>query len=246
MKYSVGEMARLTGVTIRTLRYYDSIGLLVPSEISDAGYRFYDDDALDRLRDILFLRELGLSLADIKNILAHPDYDRTDILRRQRELLVLQRERIDAMLDTIDIAIGGIEMKKNDQRTTAAEVEELRRKHADEVRARWGSTPQYAQSEQRAASRTEEQTAACAADADDIFAQFAALRHGSPDSAEAAALVRRWQAHITEHYYTCTDSILLSLGEMYVADERFTQNLDRFGEGTAAFMRDAIRAYCKH
>ena len=242
MERSVCETARLAGVSVRTLHYYDRIGLLRPSAVSAAGYRSYDDAALARLQQILFFRELGFPLKEIARILSHPDYDTQLALRRRRELLLLERQRLDAQLALVEQTLGGTDMKK--PIITAADVDAARRTYADEARQRWGTGAEYAESARRDAARTPALQDDMLADMDAIFAGFAALRGADPAGAEAQALVRRWQDHITRYHYPCSAEILACLGQMYTADARFTANLDRFGEGTARFMSEAIAAYC--
>ena len=243
MKRSVSETAKLLGVSVRTLHYYDEIGLLAPSETTEAGYRFYGEEAIAQLQQILFFRELGFSLKDIAEILARPDYDRTPALQKRRALLLLQRQHIDALLALVDDTIGGKnEMKQ--QATTAADIQAAKEKYAAETKARWGKTAAYQESETHRAADTDAEKAAAAEDANAIFAAFAAHMDQAPGAPEVQALVKRWQDHITKYYYTCSKEILAGLGQMYVGDARFTETLDHFGDGNARFMSEAIAAYC--
>ena len=242
MKYSVGELARRCGCSVRTLHYYDEIGLLHPSEITEAGYRYYDGDAEKALLQILFYRELELPLREIARVVCGSETERTAALRAHRELLLLRRKRMDGLLQALNEALEGKQMKK--PKITAEDIQRTKECYADEVRQRWGETDAYRQSEEKNASRTIAQNVQAERDAGDIFTAFAAAMDLDPAGETAQELVRRWQEHITKYYYDCTKEILACLGEMYVADSRFTENIDRYGDGTAAFMRDAIRAYC--
>lgn len=243
MRLSIGEAARLCSVSVRTLRYYDSIGLLSPCEVSDSGYRYYSGEELSRLWQILFFRELDFSLSDISAILSNPNYDRARALRNHRELLISRRKRLEELTALVEKAIEG-EIEMTDIRDGGSEYERLKKQYADEARLRWGDTPQYAESEQKASSRTAGDSAGVEAQADEIFAAFAAARELPADSPEARELVERWREHITRNYYECTPEILACLADMYVGDDRFRENLDRFGEGTAEFMARAIKVYC--
>lgn len=239
MRLSVSEVAKLCGVSVRTLHYYDHIGLLCPETAVDSGYRWYGAADVEKMQQILFYRELDFSLKDIRDILADPQYDKQKALRRQRQLLLLKRERLDGLLELLDANLKGertMEFKGFD----AGELEAARRQYADEAKARWGHTDAWQASQEKT-----EDWAAQAEGMNDIFRRAAALRNSDPTAPEAQTLVREWQAFISEHYYPCTDQILAGLGEMYTADERFRENLDRFGEGTAAFLSKAIAAYCK-
>ena len=241
MKLSVSEMAKLTGVSVRTLHYYDQIGLLRPETAADSGYRWYGEADVERMQQILFFRELDFPLKDIRTILSDPHYDKREALLRQRHLLQLKRERLDRLLDLLEANLKGeqtMEFKEFD----VAELEDARRQYADEAKARWGHTEAWRESQDKAASADlDGQTAGM----NDIFRRAAALRTGDPAAPAAQALVKEWQDFISAHYYRCTKEIFAGLGEMYTADERFRKNLDRFGDGTAAFLSGAIAAYCK-
>ena len=243
MRRSVSEAARLAGVSVRTLRYYDEIGLLKPSEITQAGYRFYDDAAMASLQQILFYRELGVPLEQIGRILDAPDNDRTEALRKHRTLLLMKRRRLDDMLRLVDETIGGIAMYDQRPRPTQADWEAVKNQYAQEAAERWGNTEAFLESREKHKGYTSEQEAQINAEMEEIFAAFGACDH--PEGAEGQALVKRWQEHITKYHYNCTDSILACLGEMYVNDPRFRENLNKYGPGTARKMSDAISAYCK-
>ena len=239
----INEAARFAGVSERTLRYYDRIGLLRPSSMTESGYRLYDDDALRRLQQILFFRELGFPLAQIGEIMDSPGYDRNDALRRHRALLIAERDRLNGLIELAERTLKG-ESDMSFDAFDRSEIDRQRDAYAEEARERWGGTDAYAESAKKTAGYGKEQWAAIQQEADAIFAAFAALRGRTPDDPDVQALVARWQAHITAHYYACTKEILAGLGQMYVADERFTQNIDRAGAGTARLMSDAIAAYC--
>ena len=239
----IQEAARLTGVTERTLRYYDRIGLLHPSGMTESGYRLYDEDALRRLQQIMFFRELGFPLAQIREIMDSPGYDMNEALRRHRLLLIAERDRLNGLIDLAERTLKG----ENDMSFDAfdrSEIDRQRDAYAEEARRRWGGTDAYAESEKKTAGYGKEQWAAIQQEADEIFAAFAALSGHAPDEPDVQALVARWQAHITRNYYACTKEILAGLGQMYTADERFMQSIDRAGAGTAQLMRDAIAVYC--
>lgn len=241
----INEVARLTGVTVRTLHYYDQIGLLPPSSVTDSGYRIYDKEALETLQQILFFRELHFSLSDIKKMMSNPDYDKKEALRKQRTLLIQKRNQLDNLIALVDCTMKGDE-NMDLENFNMADVEKTKQKYAAEARERWGNTDAYKESQKKTSSYNagkwsmiHEQSAA-------ILKEFADCRHSSqPDSPEAQALVKKWQDYITENFYTCTNGILAGLGAMYVGDERFTQNLDQYGEGTAEFISKAIAAYCR-
>ena len=245
MKYQIKEFAKLTDVSVRTLHYYDETGLLKPAFVDEQnGYRFYDENSLARMQDILFYRELDFPLKDILKILSSPDYDRKKALEAQKELMILKKNRIEKLISALDDAVKGV--KINMKVFDNSEFEEKREEYAREAKEKWGNTEAYSEFEKKTGSFSTDDIRSLAAGIDEVMAEFAeCMKNGSaPDSAEAKGLVRKLQNYITETSYTCTDEILAGLGKMYTADERFRKNIDRHGEGTAQFISDAIDKYC--
>ena len=239
---TVQKVSRLTGVSIRTLQYYDRIGLLHPTEYSDAGYRLYDDAALETLQQILLFRELEFPLKDIRKIIESPDFDRGKALEQQIELLTLKKEHIENLIDLArGIELLGVRHLKFDAFDTK-KIDE----YAAQAKASWGNTPAYKEFEEKSKGRTKEQDRDISLGMMDIFAEFGAIRTTDPASEEAQALVKKLQDYITENFYTCTDEILNGLGKMYSGGGEFTKNIDNYGgEGTAEFAHQAIEIYCK-
>lgn len=240
----INEVAKRTGVTVRTLHYYDEIGLLKPTEITAAGYRIYDAEALADLQQILFFRELDFPLREIGEIMRNPGYDRREALQRHRELLEKKRDRIDGLIGLVNQTLEG-EEAMSFQEFDKTELEQMKAAYAREVRQRWGDTAAYREEQAKTAAYTGEKWAAVNDAGAALMESFAQHRTEAPDGAAAGQLVVRWRDYITENFYLCTDEILAGLGEMYTADPRFTENIDRHGAGTAAFMAAAIRAYCQ-
>ena len=239
---TVQKVSRLTGVSIRTLQYYDRIGLLHPTEYSDAGYRLYDDAALETLQQILLFRELEFPLKDIRKIIESPDFDRGKALEQQIELLTLKKEHIENLIDLArGIKLLGVRHLKFDAFDTK-KIDE----YAAQAKASWGNTPAYKEFEEKSKGRTKEQDRDISLGMMNIFAEFGAIRTTDPASEEAQALVKKLQGYITENFYTCTDEILNGLGKMYSGGGEFTKNIDSYGgEGTAEFAHQAIEIYCK-
>lgn len=237
---TVKEVSKLTGVSVRTLHYYDAIGLLKPAKVTEAGYRMYDDAALSRLQNILLFRELQFPLREIRDILDRPDFDPSEAIAQQIRLLELQYRRIGALISYArEIQEKGVTAMKFDV-FDKSEIEQYKA----EARERWGNTAAYQECEQKNAARKESDQERLAKEMMAIFSDIGALRHREPADEAVQEKVAALQQFITEHYYTCTDEILRGLGEMYTADERFRKNIDRAGgEGTAAFVRRAIAAY---
>ena len=237
---TVHEVSERTGVSVRTLHHYDAIGLLTPAEVTQAGYRLYDDRSLKRLHSILFFRELQFSLKEIKDILDDPGFDPQKALDQQIRLLELQRERIDRIIKQAK------EMKKGDK-TMGFDIFDHKEieQYKQEAKEKWGGTEAYKESERKAAGRTTEQESGVAEGLMDVFREFGALRNLPPEDPAVQEKVEQLQQYITKHYYTCSKEILKGLGQMYVCDERFRGNIDRAtGEGTAEFVSKAIAAYC--
>lgn len=239
---TVNEVSKLTGVSIRTLQYYDKIALLHPAKYTEAGYRLYDDTALERLQQILLFRELDFSLKEIKRILDSPDFDRDQALDQQIDLLTLKKEHLENLI-SFARGIKKIGVKEMDFKAFNTKKMDEYRKQAKE---KWGETPAYKEFEKKNAGRSNEAEKALGADMMAIFKEFGALKEGNPASQETQALVKKLQAFITEHYYTCTDEILLQLGQTYSCGGEFTANIDKAGgTGTGAFADKAIQVYCK-
>jgi DNA-binding transcriptional MerR regulator len=237
---TVHEVSERTGVSVRTLHHYDAIGLLTPAEVTQAGYRLYDDGNLKRLHSILFFRELQFSLKEIKAILDDPGFDPQNALDQQIRLLELQRERIDRIIKQAK------DMKKGD-RAMGFDVFDHKEieKYKQEAKEKWGRTEAYKESVRKATGRTTEQESGIAEGLMDVFREFGALRNLPPEDPAVQEKAAHLQQYITDHYYTCTKEILKGLGQMYICDERFRENIDQAaGEGTAEFASRAIAAYC--
>ena len=245
MKLQIKEFAELTGVSVRTLHYYDEIGLLKPSYVDEQnGYRFYDENSLERMQEILFYRELDFSLKSITEILASPNYDKQKALAEQKRLLTLKKDRLTRLIAALEQAEKGeITMSAFDN----SEYETARQQYEDEAKQRWGDTDAYKESRAKTADYSKDKWNDVLGGLNGVFAEFAACRNGgdSADSETAQRLVKKLQDYITSHFYHCTDDILAGLGQMYVCDERFKNNIDKNGEDTAGFVSDAIKIYCK-
>ena len=239
---TVHEVSKLSGVSIRTLQYYDKIGLLPPTEYTDAGYRLYDDKALETLQQILLFRELEFPLKDIKKIISNPDFDRSKALAQQIELLKLKKEHIENL---IDLAVGIKAMGVRELTFDAFDTRKID-EYAAQAKASWGQTPAYKEFEEKSKGRTDKENRDLGDGMMMIFTEFGAILETDPASEEAQALVKKLQDYITEHFYTCTNEILSGLGKMYAGGGDFTTNIDGYGgKGTAEFVHQAIEHYCR-
>ena len=244
MKMQIKEFAKLTGVSVRTLHYYDEIGLLKPALVdAQNGYRFYDENSLLRMQEILFYRELDFPLKSILEILSSPDYDKQKAFSEQRKLLELKKKRLERIIDALDGATKGkITMTAFDN----SDYETARKQYEVEAKQLWGETGAYKEHAEKTAKYTKDKWQAVNDGLMVIFTKFAEcmINEHTTDSDEAQALVIELKDYITENYYTCTNQILAGLGQMYVADERFKVGIDKHNPGTAEFVREAIEIYC--
>ena len=245
MKMHIKEFAKLCGVSVRTLHYYDEIGLLKPAFVDEQNsYRFYDEKSLMRIQEILFFKELDFPLKSISEILSSPDYDKQKALKEQRKLLILKKQRLERIIDALDNAQKGkITMNAFDNN----DYDTARKQYEVEAKERYGKTDAYKEHEQKTASYSKDKWQQVNDGLNAVLAQFAdCLQSGqAPESNEAQSLVKNLQSYITENYYTCGNEILKGLGQMYVADERFKANIDKHIEGTAQIISKAIETYCK-
>ena len=241
MKLQIKEFAELTGVSVRTLHYYDEIGLLKPSFVDEQnGYRFYNEASLERMQEILFYREMDFSLRSIGELLASPTYDKQKALAEQKRLLILKKARLERLIIALEEAEKGVITMNAFDNT---EYETARQQYEDEVKQRWGTTDAYKESQTKTADYSKDKWNGVLAGMNDIFAEFASCKNCGKRATDEAVqrLVRKLQDYITAHFYHCTDEILAGLGQMYVCDERFKNNIDSHGEGTAEFVSEAIK-----
>ena len=238
---TVKEVSRITGVSVRTLHYYDAIGLLKPTKVTEAGYRMYDDTALSRLQNILLFRELQFPLKEIKVILDGPSFSQEEAIAQQIKLLELQYKHIGELISFArEIQTKGVRTM-NFEVFNTNEIEQYK----EEVKAKWGHSKAYREYEQRASSQSEHNYDKFADEIMSLFTKLGALKQFPPTDKAVQEKVAVLQSYINENFYTCNNEILKELGEMYVCDERFKKNIDHFGgEGTAEFVRQAISVYC--
>ena len=237
---TVSEVSRLSGVSVRTLHHYDAIGLLKPTEVTQAGYRMYDERALLRLQTILLLRELQFPLREIRELLGRPDFDPRSAMEDQIRLLEMRRRRLDGM----------IALARQIQKTGVVQMDfsafdrtDIDR-YAEEAKAKWGKTDAWKEYEQKSRGKTSAEMKNTGDMLMDIFREMGKNLSCPPEGEEAQALVGKLRAFITEHYYNCTPQILMGLGQMYATGGEMTDNIDAAGgKGTAEFARRAIEAY---
>lgn len=249
MEYTVQKLGRMAGVSTRTLRYYDEIGILKPLRISSSGYRIYGQVEVDLLQQILFYRELGFSLDEIKEIVTSPSFDRNRALQEQREKLLERRQQLDLLIANVEktLAVNEGRMTMSDQEKFEGfkreMIEENEKKYGQEIRAKYGNE-QVERSYQKIKNMTPEQHAEVEQLGRDILDLLAeAFQTGDPAgelAQKAADLHRQW---LTFYWDTYSKEAHAGIAQMYVDDERFTAYYDAKQPGLAVFLRDAIQIY---
>ena len=239
---TVTEMAKQTGVSVRTLHHYDAIGLLKPAAVTEAGYRLYDEAALERLYLILLFREIGFPLKEIAAILDAPDYDRNRVLEQQIALLEQKKTHMDNLITlTRGIKLMGVkhlefenfDMKKLDE-------------YAAQAKTLYGKTDAYKEYQRRNKGRSKQEEQALGSRVMELFTELGTMKDRDPGCPEVQAWVKKLQEYFTEYFYTCTNPILLSLSESYAGGGSMNENIDAAGgKGTGEFARKAIEIYCK-
>ena len=239
---TVQEIAKLAHVSVRTLHHYDAIGLLKPTEITEAGYRLYDDVALERLYLILLFRELEFPLKEIQGILDAPDFDRNRILEQQVQMLKAKANHLQTLIHLANgIKLTGVKNLKF-KNWDPKKIDE----YGAQAETLYGKTDAWQEYKQKTNNRSKAQEQALGEGIMELFTKLGSMKELSPDSPEVQAWVKELQNYITEHFYTCTPQILRGLGEMYAGGGSMTENIDAAGgTGTGAFALEAIQVYCK-
>lgn len=238
---TVNEVSKLTGVSIRTLQYYDTIGLLKPAEYTESGYRLYDDTALERLQQILLFKELEFPLKEIKEIIDAPNFDRNKALEQQIELLTMKKEHLENLINFAR-GIKWLGVKQMD--FTVFDTKKID-EYSKRAKEQWGKTPEYKEFEEKSKDWTDEYQQGMIKDFMQIFVEFGEMKSMDPADEKVQLQVKKLQDYITEHFYNCTKEILSCLGKMYSGGGEFTENIDKAGgEGTAEFSAKAIEIYC--
>lgn len=247
--YSIKEVSIIAGVSVRTLHYYDEVKLLSPFVNPDNNYRVYTDSDIEKLQQILFFKELGFKIADIKNILESPDFDRVDALKSQRDLIYKKVDRYMKIINTVEATISSLEKGGENMKTEKLfegldyeEIKAHRDKYKEEVEKKYDSDL-VKESNRRTNSYSKEKWEVIQGESSDIFNELAALMDKEVSNDRVQELVKAYHNHIDTYFYPCSLEIYRGLGEMYVADERFTEFYDKVKVGLAAFIKEAIIYY---
>lgn len=242
--YSINDLSKLSGLSKRTLHYYDEIGLLKPDHILDNGYRKYETSSLRRLQEICFYKELDFPLKEILRLLNHPHYDAQAALINQRDLLQLKKKRLQALIDLLEDNIKG-EHKMDFNAFSAKEIRAHQDKYSQATKDKYGHSPAYKMASKKYETYSDQALVMIQTHYDEIFKALAQSVGQDPQSPGVQELVKQWQDHISNFYYTCTDQILAGLADMYRDDETFRASMDKYGPGTTDLLIEAIKHYCK-
>jgi len=242
--YTIKVIADLAGVTTRTLRYYDQLGLLIPAEIGENGYRYYDHDSLLRLQQVLYFRELEIPLKEIKHLLNHPDFQLLSSLENHRAALRDQVQRLNKLLATLEKTISSLQGEgKMSEKEYFEGFDETR--YEDETRERWGQMPQYTESQRKWSSYTKDQKDKIEIEGGKIVERMVTENPDvSADDPDVQVAVSEYYDYLNKYFYTCDVGFLRSLADMWVQDPRFAVNYEQVRKGGAAFVREAVHIYC--
>jgi len=240
---TVKEIAKLTGITIRTLHYYDEIGLLKPSDVSEAGYRLYNKNDITIIQEILFLKEIGFELKQIKEIVNNPSFDEKTELKKQKEILILKKKRIENLIKLVDDKLEcncSLSFSEFDESHIIAKQKEYHK----EVLQRWKNTDSYREFESNH-SKSNNQFTDLDKKSKEIFGKIAEYMNYPPSDKRVQGLISLWQDYITQNHYNCTNQMLECLSLMYVEDKRFKAYFNNLGDNLAHYIGDAIKFYCQ-
>jgi MerR family transcriptional regulator, thiopeptide resistance regulator len=246
MQYTVKQLAVMAGVTPRTLHYYDEIGLLHPAFYGDNGYRYYDDEAVLRLQQILFFRELDFSLEQIKTILDRPDFDLQQALHNHKHALLKRVGRINRLIETIDNTIQHLqgEITMSNQDFYKGFDEEKQQQHFEQAQQRWGDS--VTQSQKRWNAYTRDEKNMFLSKMHEISASIAENMDKEPTHPEVQQWIDRWYNHINQYCFSCSLEVFETLGHMYTQDPAFEATYENIRPGMAAFMEQAMMHYAQN
>ncbi len=245
MRYTIKQLADLSGVTVRTLHYYDQIGLLKPSFHHENGYRFYEQKEVEKLQQILFFRELEFPLARIQTIVNSDAFDKTHALKDQKILLQLKKRKLEQLITIIENSLKGGEQPMTDHTQFDPFKDKDYLQYKEEVQERWGNTDAYKQSLERIKKWTKEDLQKIKREGQDITLGIADTMDHSIDSNDVQSAIQKHFNHM-QQFYDCSYDMYKNLGKMYVEDQRFTAFYEKIKPGLAIFMRDAMAYFADH
>lgn len=246
--WTVHEICAQTGLSKRTLQYYDRIGLLPPAGHTEAGYRLYDEKSLETLQQIMLFRELEFPLKEIKRIIKSSNFDRNRALEQQIELLTMKKEHLENLILFakgirglgVNYVIGGNKMD-----WSAFDTHKID-EYAEQAKKAWGKTPEYQEFTEKQKGRSEQDEQKITDEFMELFVELGKLKQLPPDSEAVQEKVAQLRDFISRHFYQCSYKVFAALGHMYAGGGSMTENIDAHaGEGTAQFTAEAVRVYCE-
>ena len=243
---NANKVAEITGVSVRTLHHYDTISLLSPRRNPENGYREYRDEDLDKLQQILFFKECGFSLAKIKELLDKPNFDREKAFELQKKYLLHEKKRISSMLKTLDKSIKNMKGETTmNQKDKFSGFDFTNNPYEEEARHLWGDDA-VEQSNAHIDSLSRSEQNALAKGMDDLYIELGKIRHENPDSETAQKAIAKMYRYFNSGLgYKYSLEAFAGVGQMYISDERFTANVDRYGKGLSKFLAAAMEVYAK-
>ncbi|HFC29840.1 MAG TPA: MerR family transcriptional regulator [Oceanospirillales bacterium] len=247
--YKIKQFANMVGVSVRMLHHYDRIGLLVPETINKHnGYRYYGLKNLQTIQQILFFKELDFSLTEIKDIIEGESYNKIDALTMQRNLLNLQKQRLQNMVEFIDTLLSTGATDMSEQLKKAMSNDDFNSKkieYAKEAKQKWGHTDSYKQAQHKASKYSKQDIENINRQQDELYQQLAELMHLPVDDEQVQMKIHQARMFISKYWYECSLQRFAGLGQMYGADQRFRDNIDKHGKGLAQYLSDGIAIYTK-
>ena len=252
MKFTINKIARLAGITLKTLRHYEKVGILVPKARSDAGYRLYSEEDVERLQQILFFRELDFSLVQIKDIMNNPSFERKKALEMQIQYLEERSMRYTRLSQLARKTLMGLEGElkmRKEEMFEGFDYDKMiddQKKYESEVKERWGESDAYRISKRRTDAYTKEDWLKIQEESSDNLEELIlCFKEGEDTKGDRMMNVcNTFRSHITKFFYPCSLEMYSNLGNMYIADERFTMFYDKHAEGLASYYNEAIQYYC--
>lgn len=247
--FKVKEVSNITGISVRMLHHYHKINLLNPSSVSEAGYRLYDYKDLEKLQQILIYRELDFPLKEIKDILDNKDFNLKKALLSQKKLIIEKRNRLNNIIETIDKTIKSVEgeyIMDNKGMFEGLNVNDHIEKYEIEVQDRYGKEEAYKECSEKTRGYEKDKWNKINSEIDSLYKNLSTMKDRDVSDNEVQELINQWRNLISENFYNCTVEIFRGLADMYIYDERFTKNIDKYGEGFTEFLSEAMKYYCNN
>ena len=241
MSHTVKTVAEIAGASVRTLHHYDQIGLLKPAAVSGAGYRLYDERDLQKLQQILFFKELGFDLKEIKRILSDPHFDRQDALLKHRKLLLERQQRLRQLIKSVDHTLKAIQRGKPMDATMFEGFDPSQ--YEEEARRRWGNTDAWKESQRRGRSYTPADWEQIKKEGGQIIGRIVSVMDRGPADPKAQEAIAAHHRQIDQRFYTCTPEIYRGLANAYADDPGFREFYEKIKPGLARFMHDGMLIY---